>query len=102
MNRPNTAEYHILKDILLDEYKKMGTMESIVMKDRSKLIPGTDIELGLRFYNPDIKKHTHPDHKKNQVGVTFGNKSEQEWRELFAQSFDILKKVSPGFMHEIE
>jgi len=100
--RPWLIEAPEYKKILLEEYKKINTPESILRKDVTKLIPWTQIELTLNFHNPDVEKHTHPDHKKNQVGITFGSKSEKEWQELFAKSFDIVRKVSPEFMYEIE
>ena len=100
--RPWLIEAPEYRKILLEEYKKIGTPESILKKDTKKLIPGTQIELTLRFHNPDVEKHNHPDHKKNQVGITFWTKSEKEWQELFAKSFDIVRKVSPEFMSEIE
>ena len=70
--------------------------------DQTQIIPGTNIALTLDFHNPDVEKHTHPDHKKNHVGITFWKVSQSDWQDLFAQSFDILTKVSPSFMAEID
>jgi hypothetical protein len=81
------------------EYTDNGNMHNI---DPDEIIPGTNIVLTLDFHNPDVEKYTHPDHKKNQVGISFWNIAVPEWQELFARSFDILQRVSPGFMREID
>jgi HEXXH motif-containing protein len=54
----------------------------------------------MEFANPDIDKHTHPDHKTLSMG--YASKSPTEWRELFEESFSIVKRVSPGFMSELD
>jgi hypothetical protein len=102
MDRPWITEYDEYKNILLREYWLQNTSTSILVPDTWRFIPGTNIELTLRFYNPDAEKHSHPEHKKNHVGITFWDKNETEWRELFAKAFDIVKRVSPEFMSEIE
>lgn len=102
LDRPWTENYDEHKETILREYFLQNTNTSILTPDVSKFIPGTNVELTLRFYNPDAEKHTHPEHKKNNVGITFWDKSEREWRELFAGAFDIVKRVSPEFMSEIE
>lgn len=69
--------------------------------NKEELIPGTNILLTLDFMNPDVDKSTHPDHKKQNVWISFWSIDPEEWRDLFANAFDIVKQVSPGFMDEI-
>ncbi|MBX9809855.1 hypothetical protein K2X92_05685 [Candidatus Gracilibacteria bacterium] len=69
---------------------------------KEEVIPGTNILLTLDFINPDVDKSTHPDHKKQNVGISFGSIDPEEWRRLFSNAFEIVKKVSPGFMDEID
>lgn len=71
-----------------------------VVQEQEK-IPGTNIVITLGFTNPDIEKHSHPDHKRDNISITFGSKDPAEWRALFAKAFDILQLVSPDFMYEI-
>lgn len=70
-DRPGSTQKQLYQDILRREHALIGTSESILFKQSHKIIPHTQIELTLDFYNPDIDNHTHPDHKKNQVGITF-------------------------------
>jgi HEXXH motif-containing protein len=79
-------------------YKKQ---ENRFRYNPEQIIPGTSILLTLDFYNPDVEQHAHPEHKKNDIGISFGSKNEHEWREMFASSFSILAKVSPGYVDEI-
>ncbi len=83
------------------EYALYVSHGNTFLLNEEEAIPGTDILLTLDFQNLDVEKNNHPDHQKNHVGITFGSKQPEEWRELFAKSFDILAKVSPGFMDEI-
>ena len=71
------------------------------MLNKDECILGTNIFLTLDFQNPDAHKSTHPDHKKNQVDITFWDIPSNEWRNLFQKSFSIVQSVSPGFMDEI-
>ena len=61
----------------------------------------TSIELTDIFYNPYIDTDSHPDHIRNGIAVTFWDKAFQEWEKLFSQTFDVLRKTSPGFYEEI-
>ncbi len=67
--------------------------------DPLEIIAGTKISLTMEFANPDIDKHTHPDHKTISMGYT--EKTPWEWRKLFWDAFAIVAQVSPGFMDEI-
>lgn len=96
-NIPMRWEY---LNILRSEYMRYKRWENL-MNDYEK-IAWTNIVLTLDFNNPDIRKHNHPDHKEKNIGITFWDKSRPEWQELFATSFDILRRISPGFMNEIE
>lgn len=96
-DNPLAWEYRTILRWQYDIYRETQNL----IHDHEK-IPWTNIVLTLDFYNPDIEIPNHPDHKKNNVQVTFGNKTPEEWRSLFAQSFDIVRRVSPWFMNEIE
>jgi hypothetical protein len=71
LSRPNILHASELRNILMDEYSKIGSVESMLSQSPEKIISGTNIELTLSFHNPDIDQHNHPDHKKNHVQVTF-------------------------------
>lgn len=93
--RPGNMERPQLIDILQREYltyKKQGNKYAY---NQEEIISGTNITLTLDYHNPDIDKHTHPDHKKNKIGVTFGFIDPGQWRDLFARSFAIVREVSP-------
>ena len=96
-NNPLAWEYKI---ILRWEYDRYMDKQNLIHAHEK--IPWTNIVLTLNFYNSDIEIPNHPDHKKNNIQVTFGNKTPEEWRVLFAQSFDIVRRVSPWFMGEID
>lgn len=97
----NTDKKYLL-DILKTEYRQYISQNKSYLLGQKEMIPGTNILLTLDFHNVDVNKTTHPEHKKNHVSATFGSKAPEDWRTLFGQSFDILKKVSPGFMSEID
>lgn len=90
------------RNLLIEELKKSRDCKGIQDWDNSQYILGTKIKITTKFYNPDIEKHSHPDHAAQKIGVTFWSKSQEEWVLLFSKSFDILRSVSPGFMGEIE
>ncbi len=87
--------------ILEEEYFQYKARENTFSYNEEEIIPWTNIALTLDFQNVDATKSTHPDHKKNHVWITFGSIDQVEWQRLFAQSFDIARQVSPGFMEEI-
>ncbi len=86
--------------ILQQEYDLFLQGIGVTMANASEMIPWTSIELTLDCINPDINRHTHPDHKAVSIG--YNEKSPWEWRKLFTDAFAILAKVSPGFMSEID
>ncbi len=100
--RPGNPESTDFQEILRAEYSAYRVNGASHTLNSEELIPDTNIVLTLDFHNPDVEKHTHPDHQNNQVGITFGIKSPEEWRDLFARAFNILSQVSPGFMTEID
>ena len=53
--------------ILQTEYAKYLSHNIIFAIDPRYIIPGTHIALTLDFYNPDVDKHSHPDHTVQQV-----------------------------------
>lgn len=71
-------------------------------KGEDDIISWTQIRLTLDFINPEAYNYWHPSHKERSVGITFGSISSEAWRKLFAESFAIVEKVSPGFMDEID
>ena len=89
------------KEKILEELQKYQARWNSFSKNNNEVIPWTDICITLDYINLDVDKHTHPDHKKNNIGITFWSKSPQEWLTLFAESFSIVQAVSPGFMSEI-
>lgn len=88
--------------ILKEEYQKFLKGDGIQIPKLEKCIPNTTIELTTEFHNVDIDAHTHPEHIKKWIHVSFWEISENEWKMLMEKSFDIVRKVSPTFMHEIE
>jgi hypothetical protein len=89
-----------------DEYlellrRKYRDDPALISSSSEEQIEGTHILLTMDFENPDVMKHAHPDHKKNGVSVGYGTLSPKIWRDLFRESFRIVREVSPGFMSEI-
>lgn len=80
------------------EYKNQW---NIFLENPTEYINQTIILLTLDFQNPDINQSFHPDHKKNQVGITFWSIQPHDWKILFEKAFSIVRSVSPGFMTEI-
>lgn len=99
INNDSSDKIEKYKDILrrkFIEYKK-----GWISLNTEEIIPGTQILLTLDFENPYAYNFGHPDHIKQEIGIRYGSISPEEWRKLFASSFEIVKKVSPGFMDEI-
>ncbi len=67
--------------------------------DTADKIPGTDIIITPNADNPAEENVWHPDHE--WISIWYWNKSKEEWKALFSESFSILKSVSPGFMSEV-
>ncbi len=102
IDKKNNEEKENILSLIWREYTLYTSRWNTFLNNREELIRWTRILLTLDFHNPDIDIDLHPDHKKEQVWITFGSKSPWEWHSLFSRSFDILRMVSPGFMNEIE
>ncbi len=99
-SRPESSQSWVIFAELQDQYIRYQEQWNKYTIDPTEIIAGTQISLTMQFANPDIDKHTHPDHRLLTAG--YGHKSPNEWRELFYNVFSIIKKVSPGFMSEID
>lgn len=99
--RPWNPDKNLYIKTLQEEYTKFLLWRGITFIKSEEIIPWTSIALTTDFYNPDIDKHAHPNHIRDNIWVTFGIKAPEDWRALFAKSFEIVAKVSPGFMVEI-
>lgn len=55
----------------MKEWQNRDTKNGIILPHESAIIPGTSIELTSRFYNPDAKYDTHPDHHDIESQMTF-------------------------------
>lgn len=99
----NTPDIQKLRDFLIREYERFQLQLACLGRLPSEvIIPGTKIALTTSFYNPYVDAdHVHPDHKKHQIHSGFGSKSFEEWQSLFAKTFDILSRTSPGFQSEV-
>lgn len=68
---------------------------------KEKYIEGTNIYLLFQDLNPYNVLDTHPDHASNGGGLGWGKASQEEWLEIYKNTFDLLKKVDSGFFDEI-
>ncbi len=81
------------------EYKNQW---NIFLENPTEYVHETNILVTLDFQNPDINQSFHPDHRKNQVAITFWTIQPHDWRILFEKAFSIVRSVSPGFLAEID
>ncbi len=89
-----------LTNFLIREYSLYRGQSGTVFQKSNERIPGTHISLTSDFYKINAK-YAHPEHEKNNIGITFWSKSFDDWKELFSHSFSLLATISPGFMSEI-
>ena len=95
-----TARYEELKSALHDQYMHYLSHEQRLINPE-KCIGKTRIELTDTFSNPYIDTDSHPDHIREGIHVTFGEKSFAEWESLFSGALNILQQTAPGFYDEI-
>ena len=65
-----------------------------------KNIPWTDIKLTLYDNNPSNDLSNHPDHDAGSM-VTWWERSEEEWLQVYGKSFSLLKKLNLEFYNEL-
>lgn len=63
-------------------------------------IPGTNIKLTLHDNNHNNSLSSHPDHDSGNM-VWWGEKSEQEWMEVYEKSLSLLRTVNKDFYDEL-
>lgn len=69
--------------------------------DNLSLIKNTNISLTLNDKNPYNTLEAHPDHKKSWWVMWYWEKSEKYWKEIYDNTFDILKQVDEWFYDEL-
>jgi hypothetical protein len=68
-------------------------------KLRKTKIKNTDIYLTLEDFNPYSSYDAHPDH--NQIVGTLGEKSFQDWQQVYDSTFEIFSKIDDGVVWEL-
>ncbi len=63
-------------------------------------IPWTNIRLTMSDNNPQNMLIWHPDHDDSGM-LWWGEKSEEEWLQVFSNAFEVLKKTNEDFFHEL-
>lgn len=64
------------------------------------LIPGTKIRLTTHDYNQSCNLSSHPNHDSWNM-LWWGERTEQEWLDVFGRTFDLLKKINKDFYDEL-
>lgn len=69
--RPDVSEKDDYRATLKEQFSRYKEKNNTFTLNPDEMIPGTGIFLTLDFQNPDAHDSTHPDHRKNEVGITF-------------------------------
>lgn len=74
--------------------------EKLIM-NQGKYIKGTNIRLSEIHNNNYAQFNSHPDHATTGGQLGWGIKDKSEWLDLYARSFDLLKKIDTGIYDEL-
>lgn len=77
-----------------------GKYQDLVMNMWEAIAPNLPL-LTLHDNNPYAQFDAHPDHKKTGWVQGWGEKSFQEWKNVFFSTFELLKKVDEGIYEEL-
>lgn len=69
--------------------------------DKSDLIENTNIYLTLNDKNPYNNLEAHPDHKKSWGVMWYWEKEVVYWKEIYKNTFEILRQVDFWFYQEL-
>jgi len=76
--------------------------QSTLTMNQGKCIPGTEIKLTLDDNNPNSNISAHPGHIDDGTGIMWwGEKTQEEWLEVFWKSFEVLKVANEEFFDEL-
>lgn len=93
-------DYIWYKNILIEDIKAFQN-GWILIQNKWKKIPGTNILLSTDVANPFGDKWAHPDHKKNWGQIGYWEKNEEDWLNIYKKTFELLKKVDEWFNDEL-
>jgi hypothetical protein len=72
-----------------------------LMHNQWDFIEGTKIRLTMSDNNPDNEVINHPDYKGESM-LWWGERTTQEWNNVFASSFKIIKTINYDFFMELQ
>lgn len=90
---------HIFRKKIAQELEKfMSGREEEMIMNSGYVIEGTSIRLAVEDNNPLNSHDAHPD---GWWGVGWGEKTPEEWKEVYDSTFALLKEADLGFFHEL-
>ncbi|MDD5213070.1 MAG: HEXXH motif-containing putative peptide modification protein [Candidatus Gracilibacteria bacterium] len=78
-----------------------GDFENLIM-NKGTHIYGTEIKITTEDNNPYNIMEAHPDHKETgAISGNWGEKTEQEWLQIYEKTFELLKNIDLEFYGEL-